>query len=114
MPRPVELYEEMSRLSARMVEAAHGGDWQTLIELEGSVSSLRDQVLAMPVEAGLPRADAARRRKLIERILDDDAEIRRHTEPWMDRVRHLLGDNRRLLELRRAYATATTTRAAGA
>jgi flagellar protein FliT len=44
---------------------------------------------------------------LIERILDDDAEIRRHTEPWMEHVRHLLGDNRRLRELQRAYAVAT-------
>jgi flagellar protein FliT len=50
---------------------------------------------------------------LIERILDDDAEIRRHTEPWMEHVRHLLGDNKRLLELQRAYAVATGDPAAG-
>ena len=28
---------------------------------------------------------------LIQRVLDDDAEIRRHTEPWMEKVRQLLG-----------------------
>ena len=27
---------------------------------------------------------------LIQQILRDDAEIRRHTEPWMEGLRHLL------------------------
>lgn len=107
MPRQVELYEEMSRISERMAEAARAGDWERLIELETGVSRLRDQLMTMPEEADLPRNDLARKRALIERILDDDAEIRRHTEPWMEHVRHLLGDNQRLRELQRAYAAAT-------
>jgi flagellar protein FliT len=107
MPRQVELYEEMSRVSARMVEAAQAGDWERLIELESGVSRLRDQLMAMPEEVDAGAADLARKRTLIERILDDDAEIRRHTEPWMEQVRHLLGDNQRLRELQRAYAAAT-------
>jgi flagellar protein FliT len=61
----------------------------------------------MPEDADISRADLLQKRQLIERILDDDAEIRRHTEPWMEHVRHLLGDNQRLRELQRAYAVAT-------
>lgn len=113
MPRPVELYEEMGRISARMVDAARAGDWERLIELETGIAGLREQLMRMPLETGLPAADVARRRQLIERILDDDAEIRRHTEPWMEHVRHLLGDNKRLLELRRAYASAVGDPAGG-
>ena len=59
MPRPVELYEEMSRLSARMVDAAHAGNWQVLLDLERSVSDLREQLLAMPVEATIALIHAA-------------------------------------------------------
>ncbi len=106
MPRPVELYEEMGRISSVMVEAARAGDWERLIELESGVARLRDVLLALPAETGLAPADVARRRQLIERILDDDAEVRRHTEPWMEHVRQFLGDNQRLRELQRAYASA--------
>ena len=106
MPRPVELYEQMGRISSVMVEAARAGDWERLIELESGIARLRDTLMALPAETGLPAAVMERRRQLIGRILDDDAEIRRHTEPWMEELRHLLGDNRRLRELQRAY-TAT-------
>jgi flagellar protein FliT len=108
MPRQVEIYEEMGRISSVMVEAARAGDWLRLIELESGVARLRDVLMTLPAETGAPVADLDRRRRLIERILDDDAEIRRHTEPWMEHVRHLLGDNRRLREMQRAYAAATT------
>ncbi len=106
MPRQVELYEEMSRISSLMVDAARQGDWDRLIELETGVARLRDVLMAAPEEGNVSAADLARKRELIERILDDDAEIRRHTEPWMEHVRHLLGDNKRLLELQRAYGVA--------
>lgn len=107
MPRQIELYEEMGRISAQMVEAARAGDWDGLIALETGVARLRDQLFVMPAETGIGPEAMLRRRQLIERILDDDAEIRRHTEPWMEHLRHLLGDNRRLRELQHTYATVT-------
>lgn len=113
MSRQIDLYREMSRISATMVAAAHEGDWETLIELEQGVARLRDSLMSMPEDANIARADLLQKRQLIERILDDDAEIRRHTEPWMEHVRHLLGDNKRLRELQRAYAVATGDPATG-
>ena len=106
MPSQIELYEEISALSTRMVTAAQSGDWDNLIELERDVARLRDTLLVTSEPPSLE--DAERKRVLIQRILDDDAEIRRHTEPWMEHVRHLLGDNRRLREMQRAYAAATS------
>jgi flagellar protein FliT len=41
MQNQIELYEEMTALSARMVEAARRNDWDNLIELERSVGALR-------------------------------------------------------------------------
>jgi len=95
MPSQIEMYQDMSALSARMVEAARAHDWDRLIGLERSVAALRDTLLAMDDNAGLNDEDAGRKAALIRRILDDDAEVRRHTEPWMEQVRQFLGGNAR-------------------
>jgi flagellar protein FliT len=93
MPVQIDRYQEMSALSTRMADAARRGDWDELLDLERRVASLRDR-LAEPVA---PMSDSiesmpelARMRGLIRQILDDDAEVRRHTEPWMEQVRLLL------------------------
>ena len=104
MPSQIELYEEMSLLSARMVEAARAGDWDNLIELEHGVSTLRNTLMATPEDNNAPATDLARRRSLIQRILEDDAEVRRHTEPWMEHVRKYLGDSVRRRDVEKAYA----------
>jgi flagellar protein FliT len=103
MSRQIDLYQEMSRVSVAMVAAAREGDWEALIELERGVARLRETLMSMPEDANIARADLLLKRQLIEHILDNDAEIRRHTEPWMEHVRHLLGDNQRLRELHRSY-----------
>jgi len=91
MPTHVELYEEISLLSSRMVEAARARDWDRLIELEREVICLRSALIVTPENSDTIAADLARKHSLIQRILEDDAEVRRHTEPWMERVRQFLG-----------------------
>ena len=104
MPSQIELYEEMSLLSSRMVAAARAGDWDNLIELEHGVTSLRNALMATPEDSNAPATDVARRRSLIQCILEDDAEVRRHTEPWMEHVRKYLGDSTRRRDVQKAYA----------
>lgn len=113
MPSQIELYEEMSLLSSRMVEAARAGDWDNLIELEHGVSSLRNALMATPEDSNSPATDLNRRRSLIQRILEDDAEVRRHTEPWMEHVRKYLGDSARRRDVEKAYAAGAGESAAG-
>ena len=113
MPSQIELYEEMSLLSSRMAEAARAGDWDNLIELERGVSGLRSTLLATPEDNSAPAADLARKRNLIQRILEDDAEVRRHTEPWMEHVRKYLGDSVRRRDVEKAYAAGAGDSAAG-
>lgn len=104
MPSQIELYEEMSVLSSRMVDAARANDWEHLIELERSVALLRDSLMSAAENSSPDTGEADRRRDLIQRILDDDAEIRRHTEPWMEQVRRFLGQGQRQREMEKAYA----------
>ncbi len=94
MPAQIEIYEQMCALSSRMVEAARAGDWDRLIDLEQSVEGLRTTLMQDADSASMP-CETKRRHDLIQRILRDDAEVRRHTEPWMEQVRRFLTGNLR-------------------
>lgn len=90
---PISLYEEMNALSSRMAAAARTQDWDTLKLLARSVAVLRN---ALPqTDNQLSDAELQQKAQLIQRILDDDAEIRRHTEPWMERFCDFLGQSSR-------------------
>ena len=113
MPSQIELYEEMSRLSSRMVEAARSGDWDNLIELEQGVSGLRNILMTTPEDSTAPATDQARKSSLIQSILEDDAEVRRHTEPWMEHMRQYLGHGARRRDVEKAYAAGAGESAPG-
>ncbi len=102
MPTQIDIYEEMTVLSARMVDAAQRSDWDSLIGLERSVTELRAR-LSEDDNAGLNETERERKAALIQRILADDAEIRRHTEPWMEQVRQFLGGTRKKRQVDVAY-----------
>jgi len=93
MSTQILLYEEMNALSARMAEAARANDWESLSRLERSVAALRDTLPGN--DDSLSDAELQHKTLLIQRILDDDAEIRRHTEPWMEHLCRFLGDGAR-------------------
>ena len=82
------LYQEMNAISSRMVTAARTRDWETLDRLARSVAKLRC-VLNHRHDA-LNANELRQKTQLIQRILDNDAEIRRHTEPWMEPLCRLL------------------------
>ena len=41
--------------------------------------------------------------ELIQRILADDAEVRRHTEPWMEQLRKFLGSGAKRRQVEHLY-----------
>lgn len=105
MSAQIEIYEQMCALSARMVEAARASDWDNLVTLEHAVAGLRD-TLMREAGGGTPDPrDAERKRELIQQILRDDAEVRRHTEPWMEQVRRFLSGGARKRQVDQAYGT---------
>jgi flagellar protein FliT len=113
MPSQIELYEEMNLLSARMVEAARASDWDNLIELERGVAGLRKALMNTPDNENAPAAALTRKHSLIQRILEDDAEVRRHTEPWMEHLRKYLGGSAHRRDLQKAHPTGAGESAPG-
>jgi flagellar protein FliT len=103
MPAQIEIYEQMCTLSTRMVEAARANDWDRLIDLEHAVAGLRDTLAQEAENASSDPRDLERKRDMIQRILKDDAEVRRHTEPWMEQVRRFLSGDVRKRQVDQAY-----------
>lgn len=103
MNSQIEIYENMGALSARMAKAAQAHDWDELVSLERSVVQLRASLEADDDNSKLSSSDIERKRSLIQKILEDDAEVRRHTEPWMEQVRKYLGEGRKRMQAVRAY-----------
>ena len=97
------LYESMSTISTQMVEAAGACDWERLAALEKDCAGLARHLEASGEPIRLSDAEKARKLALIRRILADDAEVRRHAEPWMEQVRQFLGGGARERSVRRAY-----------
>lgn len=89
------LYETMSEISTRMVQAARAADWNGLVALERDVAGLRERLEKGAFHPAVSAEDRARKVQLIRRILADDAEVRRHTEPWMESVSRFLGSTAR-------------------
>ncbi len=103
MPSQISVYEEMSARSARMVAAARAKDWDALVTLESSVAVLREALINDDDNSSLSEAEREQKTRLIQRILEDDAEVRRHTEPWMEKVRQFLGSAAKKRRVERAY-----------
>jgi flagellar protein FliT len=103
MPAQIEIYEQMCALSTRMVEAARANDWDRLVDLERSVAGLRSTLIQDSANGDSQPHEAERKRRLIQRILQDDAEVRLHTEPWMEHVRRFLSGNVRKRQLDNTY-----------
>ena len=101
----IGMYETMDQISERMVEAAQANDWDRLVELERNVANLRENLRGQERPTLLSTEERSRKIRLIHRILDADAEIRRHTEPWMAQVRVFLGDAARERTLRQTYGS---------
>jgi len=107
MTSQIDTYKEICALSAQMVEAARANDWAQLVNLERNVASLRDGLIGEDDNMSLSLQERDLKRGLIQRILDDDAEIRRHTEPWMEQVRRFLGGRSTRERVERTYGSST-------
>ncbi len=99
----VALYEEVARLTGRMLSAAHQADWDRLIELEAGCARCIESIRGCPVPARLSEEARQQKIALLMRILSDDREIRKLTAPWMENVSKLLGTANTQCQVARTY-----------
>ena len=103
----LDTYGLVSVKSGEMVEAAKASDWDRLIQLEQDCRALIDTLRRDDTAAvKAPRPDRGyiqRKYELIRKVLSDDAQVRRYSEPWMEQLQVFLGSTRQEQRLQRAY-----------
>jgi flagellar protein FliT len=99
----ISLYETVSELTGKMLEAAQLRDWENLAALESHCAShiqcLKD---GEPVVA-LSGPSRARKVAIIHQILAHDREIRNLTTPWMAELSALINSTGAARKLSAAY-----------
>jgi len=85
-------YENILAVTAQMLDAARATDWDLLVKREQECRQLVESLLNSRSENEIVLEPQFRKRKveIIRKVLADDAEIRNLTEPWMQRLQHLL------------------------
>ena len=79
-------YETIGRLSRTMVAAAESSDWESLAAAERICGLIIERIEAVgDPESQLGPREHRRRRAILRDVLEDDAQIRRHTEPSLAR-----------------------------
>lgn len=99
----LDTYARISAKSADMLEAAKASDWDRLILLEQDCRALIESLKDTDAGAGAGARFMQRKVAFIRKVLADDAEIRKFTEPWMSQLETYLGNARQEHRLRRAY-----------
>lgn len=82
----IDYYKAIENSSQQMLAAAKSEDWEQVVRFEGVCAVLIEQLRECARKEEL--APAARKEKfhIMQRILQNDAEIRYLTEPQLDRL----------------------------
>ena len=105
---PLWYYESVSAASGRMLHAARDSDWDALIEQEKVCAALIEALRAAGAERELSGEAMVRKAAIIHRVLADDAEIRRLTQPWLRKLEELLRVSSNQLRLGGTYGAYDT------
>jgi flagellar protein FliT len=100
---PLSYYESIAAASARMLRAAQRSDWDSLIAQEKICAALIEKLRAADANRRLHDGNRQRKAAIIRQVLEEDAEIRRLTQPWLRRVEGLLRSSTNQLRLGDAY-----------
>ena len=102
-------YEAILEVTGQMLDAARDNDWNRLVEREQECRRLVEGLMNARSGQDIVLDPQMRRRKveIIRKVLADDAEIRNLTEPWMQRLQHLLTSVGHERKLHAAYNAGT-------
>jgi flagellar protein FliT len=86
----ISYYEAIEKASGDMLDAARTGDWDEVCKLEGACALLIAQLKHAANDQQLDQDEKPLKAQLMQRILLNDAEIRRLAEPWLDDIEQQL------------------------
>jgi len=99
----VGAYESLLERSTRMLATVRAADWDGLVDQETQYVVQVERLRRLDAEQPLDDHHAALKAALLERILEQDLEIRQRLIARRDELDRLIGSSRKQLALSRAY-----------
>lgn len=79
----IDYYRAIEGSSRQMLEAAKIEDWDDVVRLEGACAVLIEQLRYKSRSESLMPEQRAEKTRIMQRILNNDAQIRYLAEPWL-------------------------------
>ena len=83
MQKLIDYYRAIEDASCRMLEAAKGENWDEVVRLEGACAVLIEQLRYKSRSEDLLPAQRTEKTRIMQHILNNDAQIRYLAEPWL-------------------------------
>lgn len=101
----ISMYQAILAITSKMLTAAQNNQWDELVSLEQECKQLTKALTKEESGTILDKELLQKKISIIHQILDDDAQIRTITEPWMNRLQEMLNANKQTRNLQHAYQT---------
>lgn len=100
------VYESLLAATQSMLTLAREGDWSALLESESRYVVDVESLARLETGVALDERQQTRKAELLERILYNDVQIRKHLVARRDELGEKLGVSQRRRDLNRAYRPA--------
>jgi flagellar protein FliT len=79
----IDYYKAIEDSSYKMLSAAQSEDWEQVVRFEGACAVLIEQLRARASTEQLLPEQRKEKTRIMQRILNNDAQIRYLAEPWL-------------------------------
>jgi flagellar protein FliT len=79
----IDYYKAIENSSRQMLDAAKDEDWDQVVRFEGACAVLIEQLRARAHNEELLPEQRTEKARIMQRILQNDAQIRYLAEPWL-------------------------------
>jgi flagellar protein FliT len=93
----IDYYKAIEDSSSKMLDAAKSEDWEQVVRFEGACAVLIEQLRDRASQEQLLPEQRAEKTKIMQRILNNDAQIRYLAEPWLMHCEQGLDGQRQFL-----------------
>lgn len=99
----IDGYQDLLERSERMLALAREADWSALVDQEAGYVRQVARVAELDAQHDLTNGERQRKAELLEAILENDREVRRHLVQRRDELGELIGTVQRRRDLQQAY-----------
>jgi flagellar protein FliT len=93
----IDYYKAIEDSSLKMLNAAKSEDWEQVVRFEGACAVLIEQLRAKAASEALLPEQRSEKTRIMQRILQNDAQIRYLAEPWLTHCEQGLDGQRQFL-----------------